>query len=181
MSAIVAQRFGRLVVAAASALAACGPAPSQEVATDALSYSVAPALVPAFESATARIRDASGVQLTDDGVTRVHYSTELPPSGLGHGACGLTTTSFKRAPFRVVEVEVELLWPQPPGCDADNTLLHELIHSLRRSLYTREEPLGHSEDGVFAWDIGNKLLTESSLVALCEAVDCSTFVPEEEP
>lgn len=165
----------------ASVLAACGPAPSREAATDALSYAVAPELAPMFQSAAERLRGASGVQLTDDGETRISAVSELPPSDREHeGACGVTTTSVKLDPFRVVDVRIDLLWPQPPGCDASATLLHELIHSLRRSLYTRPEPLGHAADGVFAWDIGDRLLTESSLTALCEAVPCSAFVPEVE-
>jgi hypothetical protein len=79
----------------------------------------------------------TGVQLTDDGETRISAVSELPPSEREHeDACGVTTASFKPDPFRVVSVTIELLWPQPPGCDASATLLHELIHSLRRSLYT---------------------------------------------
>jgi hypothetical protein len=178
-------------IAAAAALAACAPldysrdvVESPQGAPDTLSYEVASELAPAFESAAERILAASGVRLTADGSTRVFPVPELqsanPDNPLGYD-CAVTSIGFFRDPMRVFSLEVKVLWPQPPGCEAVDTIVHELIHAQRSALPDDAERYGHSDDGVFAWNAGNRLLTQDSLTALCEVADCSTFVPEGQP
>lgn len=168
----------RLVAALHALLAlaiACTPL---DRASDALTYRVDPELAPLFAHASERIYAASGVRLTEGGGTPILAVPELPSSD-GADDCGLTRIAYSLDPFRVVSVQIEILWPQPPTCGGEGTVLHELVHSLRRRLVRVEENDGHSADGVFSARGGNRLLTEASLSALCEGAPCGWFVPEE--
>lgn len=154
----------------------CAPPPPEGLPdSDRFVYDVAPELTPAFEHAAARIEKASGIVLTDaPGGTLVTLIDESP-----QGSCG--DTYVTGWPDRGVVSDVFIdVYPFVGGCyeDLGDTLLHELIHSLRRV-----EDLGHPEDshsvaGVFTAVAWRPVLDETSLTSICEVVDCTVFQPE---
>lgn len=143
--------------------------------SDRFVYDVEPELLPAFEAAAARIEKASGSVLVDaPGGTPVALVESSP-----RGSCADTyiTGWFEEGIVSSVYIDV---YPNLAGCyeDLGDTLLHELIHSLRRYLATSDGSDDHSERGVFTARTGRPILDETSLSAICEAVDCSRFAPE---
>jgi hypothetical protein len=106
-----------------------------------------------------------------DGVTNCHES------------CAWTVVSFDRTSHEVFSVRIDVEFPGRTDCmkDMARTVEHEMIHSVRRYLDQGDENSGHSLTGVFqayANDLDNKL-NEESLLAVCKAVDCNEFNPEE--
>jgi hypothetical protein len=139
-------------------------------------YDVAPELVPAFEAAADRIQWASGVVLVNvEGGTPVNLLDESP-----QGSCADTYVTGWRERGIVSDVQIDL-YPPVPGCysDLSNVLVHELIHSLRRYIIDGEEDMGHTETGVFQAVANKPILNADSLNAICEAVTCTQYNPEE--
>lgn len=154
----------------------CAPPPKTGLPeSDRFVYDVEPAMVPAFEDAAARIEKASGIVLVDaPGGTPVALLDDSP-----QGSCADTyiTGWFDEGIVTSVFIDV---YSGMEGCydDLGDTLLHELIHSLRRYLADGKGTDDHSERGVFTAKAWRPILDETSLSAICEAVECSTFNPE---
>lgn len=142
--------------------------------SDRFVYDVEPAALPAFVKAAARIQKASGIVLVDaPGGTPVALIDDSP-----QGSCGDTYVTGWFDEGIVTSVFIDI-YPNIPGCydDLGDTLLHELIHSLRR--YEAGQPEDdHSERGVFTAKAWRPVLDETSLDKICEVADCSTFNPE---
>jgi hypothetical protein len=138
-------------------------------------YDVAPELVPAFEAAADRIQWASGVVLVNvEGGTPVNLLAESP-----QGSCADTYVTGWRERGIVSDVQIDL-YPPVAGCysDLSDVLVHELIHSLRRYIIDGEGA-GHTETGVFQAVANKPILNADSLNAICEAVTCTQYQPEE--
>jgi hypothetical protein len=138
-------------------------------------YDVAPELVPAFEAASDRIQWASGVVLVNvEGGTPVNLFDESP-----QGSCADTYVTGWRERGIVSDVQIDL-YPPVSGCysDLSDVLVHELIHSLRRYIVDGED-MGHTETGVFQAVANKPILNADSLNAICEAVTCTQYNPEE--
>jgi hypothetical protein len=156
----------------------CAPADTRTGLPESMmfEYDVAPEAVDAFEAAADRIAWASGVVLVNvPGGTPVEVMDDSP-----QGSCADTYVSFWTEPFEISSVFIDLYTPRK-GCydDLGDTLLHELIHSLRRYEDTGHPNHGHSETGVFQAVANKAVLNEDSLNKICEAVTCTQYNPEE--
>lgn len=154
----------------------CGETSESRPESDMFAYDVPPELVPAFEAASARIWQASGVVLVmDPSGTAVNLLDDSP-----QGSCADTYVTSEITRPVVTDVQINL-YPAPAGCyqDLGDTLLHELIHSLRRYEDWRNPEDTHSVAGVFTAKAGHPVLEESSLDKICEAVTCTRYNPEE--
>jgi len=138
-------------------------------------YVVDPELLPAFESAADRIFEASGVRLT-----AVPEGTPIYAAGNTDGDCGQTIVSGYPDDAVITDAFVTVDAPAPAGCyeDLGDTILHELIHSLRRLEGLRDDGDDHSEAGIFTRKAHNPTLEETSLIKICEVAECTTFNPE---
>jgi hypothetical protein len=142
--------------------------------SDRFVYDVEPAMLPAFEKAAARIEKASGIVLVDaPGGTPVALIEDSP-----QGSCADTYITGWFEEHIVTSVFIDV-YPNMDGCydDLGDTLLHELIHSLRRYEGGKPED-DHSEKGVYTAKAWRPVLDESSLTKICEVVDCLRFTPE---
>lgn len=157
----------RLVVAVF--LFACSPV-GVSTMQNASAYDVDPVLVPAFEVAAWRLATAAGV-----GVYQDSDGTPIRAVEDIDGACGWTTVSRYAYSGRVEGAVIDVDVSPPEGCASqERVILHELIHSLRRGW-----PSGHTTSDVFAERGGDGKITEEALMAICEAVECTAFNPEE--
>lgn len=143
-------------------------------------YNPEPEALETFQAARDRIYAAAGVFLREDpkGVpVRFVDRSEIDND------CGWTPITFRPAPFEVVDLEVRIgAYGDQSRCrDAEDTMVHELIHALRRDLLLEDNASGdhgHSQTGVFQRSGGDGSLNEDSLNHLCEAVTCSIYNPE---
>jgi len=154
----------------------CAPPPPEGLPETAMfEYDVAPELTNAFEAAADRINWASGVVLVNvEGGTPVNLFDDSP-----QGSCGDTYITGWLDEGVLSSVYIDL-YPPRPGCydDLGETLLHELIHSLRR--YQDVDPNhGHSATGIFQGVANRPVLNSDSLNSICEAVTCTQYNPEE--
>jgi hypothetical protein len=138
------------------------------------SYEVAPELQAAFTEARLRIQRASGVELVEaEGGTPINfYYASLTKK------CADTYITGWPDDGAIVEVFIDVYLPPDRCGELADTLVHELIHSLRRVEDLGNPEDTHAETGVFARLAGSPLLDTASLTRLCEAVECTTFNPE---
>lgn len=110
--------------------------------------------------------------------------TPVPPGTLigedGSNSCAWT----KVAHFgdKIVEVRIEVGVPQRPECmNLTRTIEHEMIHSIRRVEDLTALNGGHTATGVFqaVANANDNKLNDESLAAVCEAVPCREFNPED--
>lgn len=145
-------------------------------------YAPTPEAAPFFARAAARIRAVSGVELVEDPAgTPIDFVPELltPARDGALYDCGQTPVLFYQRTHEIVDVRIHVVSPPPAGCSSlENTLAHELIHSLRRE-YGIAPGEDHSETGLFSRYGGDWKIDEASLNKLCEAVECTTYQPEE--
>lgn len=99
------------------------------------------------------------------------------------GSCAQTRLTYNRNTLEVYSALILVALPQPESCMSDvaSTIQHEMIHSVRRDLDLGKDDQGHVRTGVFQ-GVANDLdrgLNAESLAAVCEAVDCVEFNPEE--
>lgn len=161
-----------------------GCAPAHEGLDEVETFAYAPdeTAAPYFEAVAIRIYEASGVVIFQDPEgTPIRFVPTLPSDSSYGYDCGQTPITFWEHPFEVRSVNIDVLYPTAPGCDSlRGALTHEVIHSLRRK-FVREDGKaadhGHTASGVFHRTGGDKL-DEASLNAICEAVDCTTYNPE---
>jgi hypothetical protein len=147
---------------------------------DLLTFAPSAEALPYFEAVAIRIEQASGVHLNiaPDGIP-VEFVPELPSDSAFGYDCGHTPVTFLSNPLVITSVSIDVLWPPREGCDSPRgTLTHEVIHALRAKLIKTEKNMGHAASGVFHKHGGDKLDAES-LNAICEAVVCTVYNPEE--
>jgi hypothetical protein len=86
---------------------------------------------------------------------------------------------YYRDPVVILDIEIQIAAPAPEGCvSREGTVVHELIHSLRRGADINDADHGHADSGIFQAEGGNGALDAASLEKICEVVECTTFNPE---
>lgn len=165
-----------LIVLIVALLVGCSAAGDETVS--ALSFSVPDDARQAFELAVddfdfhAGVRPFAGISGT---VIRI------VPRPEGKDTCADTTVDFIAAENRTIRADIALYVPVPEGCfdDTSLTLAHEMIHAIRAwsglGLNAGHLDLDHSAAGVFRTTAGDARFDSSTLVKLCEAVDCDHF------
>lgn len=135
------------------------------------------------EEAAKSLSDATGLpfQIASFGVPVL----AVPPGTLINDdkaeSCAWTKVSHYGD--KIVEVRIEVEVPPRPECmyDLRRTIEHEMIHSIRRVEDLSALNGGHTATGVFQAYANNNdnKLNDESLAAVCEAVPCREFNPED--
>jgi len=129
-----------------------------------------------FDRAAARFLEPTGLVpvATGRGPT-----IDLTPRPDGVEECGHTTVSTYVGSGNVAGVSIVIYLPIPPGCFSDpaDTLAHEMIHAMRG--WARAEAHVHSDGGLFSPTSSDRRMTAETLGAVCEAVECVVYNPEE--
>jgi hypothetical protein len=135
----------------------------------------------AFNEAAPRLERGSGEPIF---AALGGYPVRAVERPAGVTQCANTTVTFYSLTKEFVSAEIDLYWPIPDGCypSLTDSLTHEMIHALRgaANLDLGNQSDGHSATGVFAKSSDDSRLDSASLEKLCDAVDCTVFVPETE-